>query len=99
MGTYSSDGMYNTDYDSSEEEDNPEYYDLSSDESGESLNRQNTSEEEDVFFSFSGNSNPLRIHDFFQVGKSMEISITHLVIYGGLSIPGPAFPLLLNYRP
>ena len=34
MGTYSSDGMYNTNCDSSEEEDDPEYYDLSSDESG-----------------------------------------------------------------
>jgi len=25
--------------------------------------------------------------------------ITHLVIYGGFSIPGPTFPLLPNYRP
>ena len=49
MGTYLSDGMYNTDYDSSEEEDNLEYYDSSSDESGGSVNHQNTSEEEDVF--------------------------------------------------
>jgi hypothetical protein len=38
MGTYSSDGMYNTDYDSSEEKDNPEYYDWSSDELGKSVN-------------------------------------------------------------
>ena len=53
MGTYSSDGMYSTDCDSSEEEDDPEYYDLSSDESGESVNRQSTSEEEDAFFSLS----------------------------------------------
>jgi hypothetical protein len=68
MGTYSSDGMYNTDYDSSEEEDDPEYCDSSSDESDESANHQSTSEE-DAFFSFFGNSNPLRIHDFFQVEK------------------------------
>ena len=80
---------YNTDCDSSEVEDGLEYYDSSSNESGESMNRQSTREKEDVFFSFSGNSNPLRIHDFFQVGKSMGISITHLVIYGGFSIPRP----------
>ena len=61
----SSDGMYSTDCDSGEEEDDLEYYDSSSDESGKSANRQSISEEEDVFFSFSGNSNPLRIHDFF----------------------------------
>jgi hypothetical protein len=52
-----------------------------------------------MFFSFSRNSNSLRIHDFFQVEESMGISITHLVIYGEFSIPGPAFPLLPNYRP
>ena len=70
---YSSDDMYNIDCDSSEEEDDTEYCDSSSDESGESANRQSTSEEEDAFFfSFSGNSNPLRIHDFFEVGKSMR---------------------------
>ena len=57
--------MYSTDYDSNKEEDNPKYCDSSSNESGELANRQSTSEEEDVFFSFSGNSNPLRIHDFF----------------------------------
>ena len=68
MGTYSSDGMYSTDCDSREEDDS-EYYDSSSDESGELGNLQSTSEE-DIFFSFSGNSKPLRIHDFFQVGKS-----------------------------
>ena len=93
MGTYLSDGMYITDCDSSEKEDNPEYCDSSSDESSKSVNCQSTSEEEDAFFSFSGNSNLLRIHDFFQVGKSMGISITHLVIYGAFSIPKPAFPL------
>ena len=49
MGMYSSDGMYSTDYDSSEEEDDPEYYDSSSDEFGELVNRQSTSEEEDAF--------------------------------------------------
>ena len=65
MGTYSRDGMYSTICDSSEEEDNPEYYDSSSDEYSESANRQSTSNEEDAFFSFSGNTNPLRIHDFF----------------------------------
>ena len=91
MGTYSSDGMYSIDYDSSEEDD-PEYYNSSSDESGESANHQSTSDE-------SRNSNPLRIYDFFQVGKSMGISMTHLVIYGWFSIPRPAFPLLPNYRP
>ena len=64
MGTYSSDGMYSMKYDSSKE-DNLEYCDSSSDESGESVNRQSTSEEEDVFFYLSRNSNPLRIHDFF----------------------------------
>ena len=36
MGTYSSDGMYSTDYDSNVEEDHAEYYDSFSDESGES---------------------------------------------------------------
>ena len=72
MGTYSSDGMYSTDCDSSEEKDDSEYYDSSNDESGESANRHSSSEEEDAFFSFSGNSNPLRIHDFFEVGKSMR---------------------------
>jgi hypothetical protein len=91
--------MYSTDCNSSEEEDDPGYYDSSSDKSGESANRQSTSEEEDVFFSFSGNSNSLRIHDFFQVRESMGISITHLVIYGEFSIPRPTFPLLPNYRP
>jgi hypothetical protein len=65
MGTYSSDGMYSTNCDLSEEEDDQEYCDSSSDESGELENRQSTSEKEDVFFSFSRNSNPLRIHDFF----------------------------------
>ena len=50
MGTYSSNGMYNTDCDSSKEEDDLEYRDSSSDESSESANRQNTGEEEDVFF-------------------------------------------------
>ena len=90
--------MYSTDCDSSEEEDDPKYCDSSSDESSESVNHQSTSEEEDAFFS-SQNLNPLRIHDFFQVRKSMGISITHLVIYGGFSIPGPLFPLLSNYRP
>ena len=69
MGTYSSDGMYSTDYDSSEEEDDPEYCDSSNDEFGKSVNRQSTSEEEDVFFSFFGNSNPLRIHDFSRLGN------------------------------
>ena len=52
MGMYSSDGKDNTDYDSSEEEDNLEYCDSSRDEFGESTNRQSTSEEEDVFFLF-----------------------------------------------
>ena len=47
MGTYSSDGMYSTDCDSSEEEDDPEYCDSSSDESGESVNRRSISKEED----------------------------------------------------
>jgi hypothetical protein len=98
MGTYSSDGMYNTDCDSSEEENDPEYCNSSSDESGELAIHHSTSEEEDAFFSFSGNSNPLRIHDFFQVRKSMGISISHLVIYRGFFIPSPAFPLLPNYR-
>jgi len=65
MGMYSSDDMYNIDCDSSEEEDDTEYCDSSSDESGESANRQSTSEKEDAFFSFSGNSNPLRIPDYF----------------------------------
>ena len=50
---YSSDGMYSTDYDSSEEEEDLEYCDSSSDESGESANHQSTSEEEDAFFSLS----------------------------------------------
>jgi hypothetical protein len=98
MGTYSSDGMYNTDYDSSEEENDLEYCDSSSNESGGSVIHHSTSKAEDVFFSFSGNSNPLRIHDFFQVRKSMGISISHLVIYRGFFIPSPAFPLLPNYR-
>jgi hypothetical protein len=49
MGTYSSDGKYSTDCDSSKEEDDPEYC---NNESGESANRQSTSEEEDVFFSY-----------------------------------------------
>ena len=49
---YSSDGMYSTDYDSSEEEEDLEYCDSSSDESGESANHQSTSEEEDAFFLF-----------------------------------------------
>ena len=43
MGMYLSDGMYSTDYDYSEEEDDPEYCD----ESSELANRQSTSEEED----------------------------------------------------
>jgi hypothetical protein len=47
-----------------------------------------------MLFSFSENLNPLRIHYFFQVGKSMGISITHLVIYGVFSIPRLAFPLI-----
>ena len=46
---YSSDGMYSTDCDSSEKEDDLEYCDSSSDESSESVNRHSTSEEEDVF--------------------------------------------------
>ena len=50
MGMYSSDGMYNTDYDSGKEEDDLEYCDSFSDESSESANRQSTSEEEDAFF-------------------------------------------------
>ena len=70
MGTYSSDGMYSTDYDSSEEEDDPEYSDSSSDESGESVHRQSTSKEKDIFFSFSENLNPLRIHDFSSLGNA-----------------------------
>ena len=49
---YPSDGMYSTDYDSSEEEDDPLYCDSSSDEFGELVNRQSTSEEEDAFFLF-----------------------------------------------
>jgi hypothetical protein len=57
--------MYNTNCDCSEEEDDPKYYDSSIDKSGESANHLSTSEEEDAFFSFSGNSNPLRIHDIF----------------------------------
>ena len=65
MGMYSSDGMYSTNCDSSEEEDDPEYCYSSNDESGESTNHQSTSKEEDAFFSFSRNSNPHRIHDFF----------------------------------
>ena len=65
MRTYSSDGKYSTDCDSNEVEEDPEYYDSSNEESSESVNRQSPSEEGDVFFSFSGNSNPLRIHDFF----------------------------------
>ena len=96
---YSSNDMYSTDCDSNKEEDDTEYCDSSSDKSGESANRQSTNKKEDAFFSFSRNSNPLRIADFFQVGKSMGISITHLVIYGGFSIPRPTFPLLPNYRP
>jgi hypothetical protein len=47
---YLSEGMYSTDCDSSEEEDDPEYHDSSCDEFGESTNHQNTSEEEDAFF-------------------------------------------------
>ena len=45
MGTHSSDSMYSTDCDSSEEEEDPEYCD----ESSESANRQSTSAEEDAF--------------------------------------------------
>ena len=90
--------MYSTNCDSSEEDD-PEYYDSSSNESSELVNRQSTSEEEDVFSLSLETQNPLRIHDFFFVGKSMGISITHLVIYGGFSIPRLVFPLLPNYRP
>jgi hypothetical protein len=52
MGTYSSDGMYSTDYDSNEEEDDPEDCDSSSDESGESANCQSATKEEDAFFLF-----------------------------------------------
>jgi hypothetical protein len=57
--------MYSTNCDSSEEEDDPEYSNSSRNEYGELANRQSTSEEEDDFSSFSGNSNPLRILDFF----------------------------------
>jgi hypothetical protein len=61
--------MYSTNYDSSEEEDDPEYCDSSSDESDESANHQSTSEEEDAFFLFLWKLKSLRIHDFFQVEK------------------------------
>ena len=46
-----------------------------------------------IFFSFSRNSNPLRIHNFFHIRKSMEISITHLVIYGRFFHPWVCLPL------
>ena len=38
---------------------------------------------------------PLESMNFSRLGNP----ITHLVIYGGFSIPGPAFTLLPNYRP
>ena len=95
MGTYSSDDMYSIDYDSNKEEDNLKYYDSSSDEFGESVNRQSTSEEEDVFSLSLETQIPLESLTFSRLGNP----ITHLVIYGGFSIPGPTFPLLPNYRP
>jgi len=52
MGIYSSDGMYSTECDSSEEEDDLEYSDSSSDEFGESAICLSTSEEDDAFFLF-----------------------------------------------
>jgi hypothetical protein len=59
MGTYSSDGKYSTDYDSSEEKDDPEYWRVSELQEhwpgGGCFN----------FFLFSGNSKHLRIHDYF----------------------------------
>ena len=74
MGMYSSDDMYSTDCDSSEEEDDTEYYDSSNDECFCSLSLVTQIPLESMTFSRLGNP------------------ITHLVIYGGFSIPGPAFP-------
>ena len=61
--------MYSTDCDSSEEEDDPEYYDLSSDESGESANCQSTSEEEDVFSLSLETQIPLESMTFSRLGN------------------------------
>ena len=94
MGTYLSDGMYNTDCKSSEEDD-LEYNDSSSDKSGELANHQSTSEEEDVFSLSLETQIPLESLTFSRLGNP----ITHLVIYRGFSLPGPVFPLLPNYRP
>ena len=69
MGTYSSNGMYNSDCDSSEEEDDPEYCDSSSDESSESANHQSTSEEEDVFSLSLQTQIPLESMTFSRLGN------------------------------
>jgi len=70
MGTYSSDGMYSTDCDSSQEEDDLEYYESSSDESGESANCQSTSEEEDVFSLSLETQIPLESLTIFRLANS-----------------------------
>jgi hypothetical protein len=69
MGTYSNDGMYITDYDSSEEEDDPKYCDSSNDESGESANCQSTSKEEDVFSLSLKTQIPLEFMTFSRLGN------------------------------
>ena len=60
---------YSTDYDSSEEEDDPEYCDSSSGESGESANLQSTSEEEDVFSISLQTQIPLESMTFSRLGN------------------------------
>ena len=69
MGTYLSDGIYSTDCDSSEEEDDPKYSDSSSNESGESANRHSTSEEEDSFSLSLETQIPLESMTFSRLGN------------------------------
>jgi hypothetical protein len=67
MGMYLSDGMYSTNCDSSEE-DELKYCKLSSDKSGESANRQSTSEE-DAFSLSLETQIPLESMTFFRLGN------------------------------
>ena len=69
MGAYLSDGMHSIDCDSSEELDDPEYYDSSNNESGKSANRQSTSEEEDVFSLSLETQIPLESMTFSRLGN------------------------------
>jgi hypothetical protein len=70
---------------------------------GELANRKSASQEEDalIFFSSLETQSTLEsMTTFSRVGNPLGYHLNNpFSLFGGLSIPGRAFPLLPNYRP